>query len=219
MRKSCEINAITFSTTKREVQSLKSELRALRTGHLSTSEVRLPWTPEEKHRHESDGHAEFDNRCEICVKLSGISRQPRRVYSESCAFDYASVIFRESDGHFTVLIGRGPRCECFCRVVPRKGQRLKHLEHFLAVMRARYSSLQVISDNEEAFKHVLKDACEQVHFEYSNTRLETPASSGRGQNSDRTMKEMVQRQKDAVFSLGIEIFHQTSSFRVVGATQ
>ena len=30
---------------KREVQSLKSELRALRTGHLSTSEVGLPWTP------------------------------------------------------------------------------------------------------------------------------------------------------------------------------
>ena len=42
VRKSCEINAITFSTMKREVQSLKSELRALRTGHLSTSEVRLP---------------------------------------------------------------------------------------------------------------------------------------------------------------------------------
>ena len=34
VRKSCEINAITFSTMKREVQSLKSELRALRTGHL-----------------------------------------------------------------------------------------------------------------------------------------------------------------------------------------
>ena len=33
-------NAITFSTMKREVQSLKSELRALRAGHLSTSEVR-----------------------------------------------------------------------------------------------------------------------------------------------------------------------------------
>ena len=32
---------------KREVQSLKSGLRALRTGHLSTSEVRLPWTPED----------------------------------------------------------------------------------------------------------------------------------------------------------------------------
>ena len=42
VRKSCEINAITFSTMKREVQSLKSELRALRTGQLSTSEVRLP---------------------------------------------------------------------------------------------------------------------------------------------------------------------------------
>ena len=76
VRKSCEINAITFSTMKREVQSLKSELRALRTGHLSTSEVRLPWTPEEKLRHESNGHAECDNRCEICVKSSGISRPP-----------------------------------------------------------------------------------------------------------------------------------------------
>ena len=58
VRKSCEIDAITFSTLKREVQSLKSALRARRTGHLSTSEVRLPWTLEEKHRHESNGHAE-----------------------------------------------------------------------------------------------------------------------------------------------------------------
>ena len=48
----------------REVESLKSELRALRTGHLSTSEVRLPWTREEKHRYEVNGHAEYDNRCE-----------------------------------------------------------------------------------------------------------------------------------------------------------
>ena len=97
VRKSCEINAITFSTMKREVQSLKSELRALRTGHLSTSEVRLPWTPEEKLlRHESNGHAEYHNRCEICVMSSGISRHPRRVYSESCAFDYASVVFSKN---------------------------------------------------------------------------------------------------------------------------
>ena len=204
VRKSCEINAITFSTMAREVQSLKSELRALGTGHLSTSEVRLRWTPEEKLRHESKGRAEYDNRCEICVKSSGISRHPRRVYSESSAFDYASVTFKESDGHVTVLTGRGPRCEYFCRVVPRKGQRLKDLEHFLAVMRARYPSLQVRSDNEEALKHVLKDACEQLHLEYSNTRLETLASNGRGENSVRTMKEMVQRQKGAVFSLGIE---------------
>ena len=183
---------------KREVQSL------LRTGHLSTSEVRLPWTPEEKLRHESNGHAEKDNRCEICVKSCGISRHPRRVHSESCAFDCASVTFKESDGYVTVFTGRGPRCEFFCRVVPRTGQRLKDLEHFLAVMRARYASLQVRSDNEDALKHVLKDACEQVHLEYSNTRLETLASIGRGENSVRTMKDMVQRQKDAVFSLGIE---------------
>ena len=108
-----------------------------------------------------------------------------------------------SDSYVTVLTGRGPRCKCFCRVVPRKGQRLKDLEHFLAIMRARYPNLQVRSDHEEALKHVLKDACEKVHLEYSNTRLETPASNGRGENSVRTMKEMIQRQKDAVFSLGI----------------
>ena len=39
---------------------------------------------------------------------------------------------------------------------------------------------------------------------------------GRGENSVRTMKEMVQRQTDAIFSFGIGIFHQTSSFRVAG---
>ena len=97
-----------FSTMQREVQSLKSELRALRTDHLSTSEVRLPWIFEEKLRHESNGHAEHDNRCEICVMSSGISRHLRRVYSESCAFDYASVTFKESDSYVTVLTGRGP---------------------------------------------------------------------------------------------------------------
>ena len=107
-------------------------------------------------------------------------------------------LFKESDGYVTVLTGRGPRCKCFCRVVPRKGQRLKDSEHFLAVTRARYPCLQVRSDNEEALRHVLKDACEQVHLECSYTRLETPASNGRGEHSFRTMIEMVQRQKDAV---------------------
>ena len=67
---------------EREVQSLKSELRALRTGHLSYfCSQTFHWTPEEKLRHESNGHAGNDNRCEICVKSSGISRHPRRVYS------------------------------------------------------------------------------------------------------------------------------------------
>ena len=51
---------------------------------------------------------------------------------------------------------------------------------------------------------MLRHACGQVHLEYSNTRLETPASHGRGENSVRTIKKVVQRQKDAVFSLGFE---------------
>ena len=98
----------------------------------------------------------YDNLCEICVRSSGMFRHPRRVYSESCAFDYASVTFKESDGYVTVVTGRGPRCERFCRVVPRKSLRLKDSEHFLAVMRARYPSLQVRSDNEKALRHVLE---------------------------------------------------------------
>ena len=103
VKKSCEINAITYSTVRRDVQSVKSELRVLRTGHLSTSEVGLPWTPEEKLRHESNGHAEYDNSCEICVKSSGISRHPRRMHSESFAFYHTSVTFKESDGYVTVV--------------------------------------------------------------------------------------------------------------------
>ena len=139
--KTNEFNAITIPTMKREVESLKSGLRALRTGHLPTSKVRLPWTPEEKHRHDVNGHAEYDNRCEICVKSSGISRH-LRVYSESCAFDYANVTFKDANDFVSVLTGRGPRCECFCRVVPQRGE----------------------SHNEEFLKHVLTAACEQVHF-------------------------------------------------------
>ena len=76
---------------KREVQSLKSVLRALRTGHLSASEVRLPWTPEEKHRHEVNGYAENDNRCEICVKSSGIAR-----HHVECTLSLARSITRVS---------------------------------------------------------------------------------------------------------------------------
>ena len=84
---------------------------------------------------------------------------------------------------------------------------------FSHVMRARYPCLQVRSDNEEALKHVLKDAhVNKCILSTVNTRLETPASSGRGENSVRTMKEMVQRQKDAVFSLGIEFSIQHPLF-------
>ena len=38
-----EINAITLSNVKREVESLKSEMRALRTGHLTATVARALW--------------------------------------------------------------------------------------------------------------------------------------------------------------------------------
>ena len=59
------------------------------------------------------------------------------------------------------------------------------------------------SDNEESLKHVLTAACERVHLEYSNTRLETLAPSDEVRNSVRTVKEMVQRETESGNALDI----------------
>ena len=49
---------------------------------------------------------------------------------------------------------------------------------------------------------VLKDACEQVHLEYSNTRSRFQWSIRK--KGVRAMKEMIQRQKESINTLGIE---------------
>ena len=85
-----EINAITLDNVKREGESFTSKMPALRRGHLTATVARAPWSLEEKRRHETNSRVEHDDRCEICVKTRCISRHPRRVYSESCAFDYES---------------------------------------------------------------------------------------------------------------------------------
>ena len=88
---------------------------------------------------EIDDHAECNSRCESCD-----NPQPsRQLYSEFCMFNHVSVKFKEADEYVTVLGGEGPRCEHFCGVVPRKGQRLAQLDVFLAFERARYPSMQV----------------------------------------------------------------------------
>ena len=148
---SCEINAITFSTMKRDPMVTV-----------------------------------IDKRCEIYVKSSGNSRHPRRVFSESCAFDHATVTLKESDGYDTVLTDKGPRCECFSRVVSRKGHSLRDLEHYFAIMRASFFFLQVRYDDEEDRRHVLKDACERVHFEC--TRLESCNHERKGWYSVRNLQ-------------------------------
>ena len=73
--------------------------------------------------------------------------------------------------------------ECTLSLAPRKGQRLTDLEPFFAVMRARHPCF-----------------------------LETPASNGRGENSVRTVKEMVH----AVLSLGIEFSNKHPLFLLLG---
>ena len=158
---------------------------------------------EEKVRHEINGYAEYDSRYGTCVKYVDIPRLSRRLYSEFCVYDHAIVKFREADELVTVLTGRGVWCEYFCLVVPRNGQRLTELEKFLAVMRARYPSLQVSSDNEETLKRVLTAACKRTNLEYRNTCLATPAFDGRSDNSVKAMKEMVRLQKESVNAMGI----------------
>ena len=39
---------------------------------LAAIEGRILWTLEEKRRHEVNGHVQYDNRCEVCVKTRGI---------------------------------------------------------------------------------------------------------------------------------------------------
>ena len=61
-------------TLTREVESLKSEVRALRTRHTDChgGEIAVD-TLRKVPRHEVlNGHAECDNGCEVCVKTRGI---------------------------------------------------------------------------------------------------------------------------------------------------
>ena len=66
----------------------------------------------------------------------------------------------------------------------------------------QWTSSDSLKDNEEALKHVLKDAFEKVRLEYSNTRLETVASTKRsldtGADDVRDDHEAKRRKDDAV---------------------
>ena len=97
---------------------LKSEMRALRTGHLTATVAR------------PRGHLKRNVVVKSTATLGTTSASRRVVFRDiqdvcSCAFDHASVTFNEADETVTVSTGTGPRGACLCRVVPRKGQRLK----------------------------------------------------------------------------------------------
>ena len=50
----------------------------------------------------------------------------------------------------TVLVGRGPRGETFCRKAPRKGPKLADLDRYLAALHGRYDNLVARHDQEPA---------------------------------------------------------------------
>ena len=75
-----EVISINIPTTKRGVEALKRGSPPLRPIQLSTSDLRLPWTPVEKARHEINGHAEYDRRCGTCDEFGGgYAKQKKRV--------------------------------------------------------------------------------------------------------------------------------------------
>ena len=86
-------------------------------------------------------------------------------------------------------------------------------------MRARYPSIQGRSDNEDALRHVLTSACEQIHVDYSNTSTDTPPPNGSGENTVRTMKDMIQSQKESVNTLGDQVFRSVSFLCFARASQ
>ena len=105
-------------------------------------------------------------------------RISRQLHSEFCVLDYMNVIFKEAKGYALVLTGKRPQCEHFCRVVPRKGQRLAELDTFLDSMKARYSSLKVKSNDEKSLKRVLTNACKRARLVYSNNFMVPESSVG-----------------------------------------
>ena len=81
----------------------------------------MPWTPEEKRRHEVNGHAECDNSCEVCIKTRSILEG----ILDECIQSHVYLIvqasaFEEADESVTVVSG-GLRSECFCRVCTTQG--------------------------------------------------------------------------------------------------
>ena len=62
----------------------------------------------------------------------------------------------------------------------------------------------------KALRHVWSSACGETHVDYSNTRIETPPSNGRGEDSVRTMKEMRRCLKESVNTLGVTFFLSAS---------
>ena len=140
-------------------------------------------------------------------------RETSRDIQDVCIQSRVPSIFRS----VTELTDRGPRGECFCRVVPRKGQRQNGLETFSTVMRARYPSIEARSDIEEAFRHVLSSVCGQTVVDDSNTLIQTPPSNGRGEECQNTMKEMIQCHKESVNTLGIKfsVVHPFSALLVL----
>ena len=66
------VNTVTSLILKRELESVRRELRNSETGqHENTHGHAM--TANQKLTHERSGHATFDSRCEVCVRVRGTS--------------------------------------------------------------------------------------------------------------------------------------------------
>eukprot|EP00974_Lingulodinium_polyedra_P103736 10040893-Lingulodinium_polyedra.AAC.1 len=121
-----------------------------------------------------------------------VTRHAKQAYAETANFDYAKVIVKDEGQEMSLLVGRGPRGEVFCRKAPRKGLRMLDLDDFLAVMKARYPSIQIRCDQEEALTHVVFHAADKQGLPRDAARLEVPQANGRAEQGVRTVRELLQ---------------------------
>ena len=92
----------------------------------------------------------------VCVKVRGVSTQPRKVVAEAEYFDYATVKNSQQGAVVKILVGAGPRVETFARAVHRKGAKSEDLELFLKVLQTRYGNIPVYCDQEERLREVVQ---------------------------------------------------------------
>ena len=183
--------SVTSLMLKRELESVRRELRNLRTGqHENTREnVECEMTADQRITHERAGHATYDPRCETCVEVRGVSTHPRNAVEEAAYFYFAVVKNSEQGAEVKILVGAGPRGETFARAVRRKGAKFEDLVQFLKVLQTRDGNIPVNCDQKECLRDVVHSAAEPLGMPTGVTAAEQSQANGRAEQRVRALRE------------------------------
>ena len=184
-----DTQSVTSLMLKRELESVRRELKNLKTGqHENTRE-------------------NVDPRCETCVKMRGVSPHPRKAVAEAAYFDYAVVKKQSSQqgAEVKILVGAGPRGETFARAVHRKGAKFEDLEQFLQVLQTRSGNIPVHCDQEECLREVVHSTAGRLGMPTGVTSIEQSQANGRAEQRVRAMRERLRILVEDASCRGAEI--------------